>query len=234
MRPPWTSGSGAGSSGLRVELVPGEPAVGAEVELLQGRAAVGGDGGQRLDRGRVGQRPRGASGGLGGSRRLDPRRDPARDPLAGPGGAEQRGRVGCPPVGGDRPGQLVLRGRFGDGMDHLRQVAPAGDRLLDRVGDLAVRRVEQPADVVEQRRARLGGAVLVAVAVGEEEPLAGQRQAGVEEVALLGLGVAARVEPQRARWASERKGSPPRSRRGNSPSCSEPTKTWSKRPARSR
>src|SRR6185312_12096585 len=37
---------------------------------------------------------------------------------------------------------------------------------------------------------------LVAVAVGEEEPAARQRQADAEEVALLGFGVAARVEAE--------------------------------------
>src|SRR6185437_16738008 len=48
----------------------------------------------------------------------------------------------------------------------------------------------------EQRRARLGGSVLVAVAVGEEEPPTGERQADAEEVALLRFGVAARVEAE--------------------------------------
>ena len=66
-------------------------------------------------------------------------------------------------------------------------------------------RVEQAADIVKQRRARLGGAALIAVAVGEKEPATGQREADVEEVALLGVGVAARRQPERGALALREK-----------------------------
>jgi hypothetical protein len=43
--------------------------------------------------------------------------------------------------------------------------------------DLALVRLEQLPDVAEEGGGRLGGAVLVAVAIGEEEALFRQRQA---------------------------------------------------------
>ena len=49
-------------------------------------------------------------------------------------------------------------------------------------------------DLVQEGRGRLGGAVLVADPVGEEELSARQRQAGVEQVALLDLGLAQRAQ----------------------------------------
>ena len=64
---------------LRVELVAGEPAVGAGVEELQRGAAVGGDGGERLDHGGVGQRPRRPRGRLGAARGGDAVGDGLRD-----------------------------------------------------------------------------------------------------------------------------------------------------------
>lgn len=99
---------------------------------------------------------------------------------------------------GERSGELVRRGRFGQRGDHVGEASDAGDPVLDRVGAAVGRwrRGEQGAHLLEQRRARFGGAVLVAVTVGEEEPAAGKRQADGEEVALLGFGVAARVEPE--------------------------------------
>lgn len=94
--------------------------------------------------------------------------------------------------------ELIDGGRFRERRDHVGEAAHAGDPVLDRVGAAIGRRRrgEQGAHLLEQRRARFGGAILVAVAVGEEEPAAGQRQADGEEVALLGFGVAARVEPE--------------------------------------
>ena len=91
--------------------------------------------------------------------------------------------------------------------EHPGQVPRDRQLRLDRVGlPVSGRRIEQAAHLVEEGRARLGDAVLVAVAVGEEEPSVGQRQAGVEEVALLGVGVAPRLEAEREalRFGEER------------------------------
>ena len=57
-------------------------------------------------------------------------------------------------------------------------------------------RLQQSADVVEEWGGRLGAAVVVAVSPGEEEPSPRQRQAGVEQVALLGLVGVARLEAE--------------------------------------
>ncbi len=173
---------------LRVELVVGEPAVGAGVEELQRGAAVGGHGGQRIEHRRVGQRARRPRGRLGPARRRQSRAQAVRQLALDRGAGHQRLGVGDRPVGGERPRQLVLRGRLGERVDHAGQVAAAGRDLGPGL--------EQALQLVEQRRARLGGAVLVAVAVAEEEGAAGQREAGAEEVALLGLALAAGVEAE--------------------------------------
>src|SRR4029077_12651165 len=102
--------------------------------------------------------------------------------------------VGAGTVCRQRPRQLVLRGCLGQGGDHLRQVAGHGELLVERIGAGAGGGGgEERPHVIDQRRAGGGGTVLVAVAGGEDEALTGEREAGVEEVALLGLGVAAGV-----------------------------------------
>ena len=189
---------GDGIEQLRVELMAGEPAIGAEVEFLERGAAVGGDGGKRLQRCRIGQRAGSAGGGLGAPRFADPSDDRRRQLGFDSDPGQQRRRVGPGTVRGERPRQLVRRRRLGQRRDHLRQVPRNRDLLLQRVGRGPVGSGgEQRPHVVDQRRAGRGAAVLVAVAVGEDETAAGQGEAGVEEVALLGLGVAARVEAER-------------------------------------
>ena len=183
---------------LRAQLVGDKPAVGADVEQLQGGAAVGGDGGQRRDHGGVAQRPRCPRGRLGPACGLDATRDPGAESALDADTGQQRARVGAGAIGGDGPCQGVLGGRFGRRVDDPGEVADPDDRRLDRVGGGAVgSRRQQGADIVEQGRARLGAAVLVAVSVGEKEALAGQRQADAEQVALLGLAVAPGLEPER-------------------------------------
>src|SRR5262249_19493746 len=96
----------------------------------------------------------------------------------------------------DRARQLVLRRGLRRQEHRLREPPSAADRLLERVGALGRRRwAEQAAHLVDEGRARLGGAVLVAGAVGGGEALAGAGDAGVEEVALVGVLVAPRIEP---------------------------------------
>ena len=92
---------------LWVELVPGEPAVGADVELLQGGAAVGGDLGERVERRGVAQRPRSARGRLGAAGAGDPGGDLRRQLRFDPDLGQQSRRVGSGPMGRQRPRQLV-------------------------------------------------------------------------------------------------------------------------------
>ena len=199
MMPPWTSGSGGGSSGCGVELVGDEPAIGADVEVLQSGAPVSVDAAERREDRRVRERSGGPRRSLGATGGLQPEPDPVGPRLIGAGERQQPVGVGLRPLRGDRPRKLGLRGRVADPVDDLGQVAAADVVLLDPL--------EQAFDLVKQRRGRFGGAVLVAVAVGEEEPAPGERQAGVEEVALLRLGVASRLQAESSRCASERKGS---------------------------
>jgi len=113
-------------------------------------------------------------------------------------GGEEGADVGFRAVGGEGAGELVGGGGFGQRGDHVSEATLAGDCRLDRVRGAVRgwRRGERRPHLLDQRRARFGGPVLVAVAVGEEEAAARQRQADGEEVALLGFGVAARVEAE--------------------------------------
>ena len=166
---------------------------------------------RRATRARPGWRA-GPGAPLGGLRAASGGEPVEQARLRGPPDAdrrEERRAVGRGPVGGERARQLVLGGRLASGWttrvrSRLRVIASStgSDCAPSGAGASSAR------TLVEQRRARLGAAVLVAVAVGEEEPPAGQRQADVEEVALLGVGVAARLQAERGalRFGEERVG----------------------------
>ena len=112
---------------LGVELVVDEPAVGADVEALERRAAVGRDRAERLDHGRVRERPRRPGRRLGRARPREPRGEPLAEPSSGAAATrEQRVGVGARPAGGDRPRQLVLGRRVAEAVDDLGEVAAAG------------------------------------------------------------------------------------------------------------
>ena len=230
---PGPGRAAAGSSSWR-----DEPAVGADVEPLQGRAAVGAHAG----RGR--SSTAGLASGPGARLAASAARavlEPGPDALAGlrrdTCSGEQRCRLrprhrGRRSTGPARSPTAPRRGRGRPAPGPARRVsfASTGSGLA-----VAERRLEQSADVVEEgrarprrrrsrrcrgRRGRAGGWA----APGRRGRGSAPRHRGRG-------GARARA---RARCASERNGSSPRSRRGNSPSCSEATKTCSKREARRR
>ena len=178
-----------------------EPAVGAEVEPLEGRSAVGADSTERLDHRLVGERARRAGCALGLRGGIQASPEPVSHLALGAGDREQGAAIGSRPVGGDGARQLALRRSVGHRVHDRGQVPAPGSRR-ERIRALRVvscrrARFEQPAQVVEQRGGRLGGAVLIAVAIGQAEAAARQGEAGVEQIALLRLAVAARLQPQR-------------------------------------
>jgi hypothetical protein len=95
--------------------------------------------------------------------------------------AERGGAVHAPATAGDGPGEAAdvrrLRGR----RHRALRPAPADEALLrrSRIGR------DQVEDLVDERRARQGGAVLVARLPAQIEALRRSRDAGVEQVALL-------------------------------------------------
>ena len=232
-RRPGGGGRGSGRAAAG-QLVGDEPAVGADVEALEGRAAVGGHRGQGLDHRRVRERPRRPAGGLGAparpaaprsARRRRPRRPPRRAgrPCRHPGPWPRSRAPARSPRAPRRSGGRPGRGRG------------RGSSRLDRVGSLAVRRrVEQAADVVEQRgagprprrsrrcRGRRGRA-----SCGAAPGRRGRGSAPRRRRRAAASGPEIRAGRRRGRG---RRRAP---RRGNSPSWREATKTWSKRPARS-
>src|SRR5436309_1250118 len=165
-----------------------EPAIGADVEALQGGAAVGVDVAEGGDYGGIRERAGGASSDLGatGIRQSTP--DPIGNLIRGPGNLEQRLRIRPRAGDGDRPRQLGLRGCVGNAMDYLGQAAALR---------LALDWLQHLADVFDEGRGCLSAAVLVAVAIGEEEPAPRQRQADVKQVALLGVAVVAGLQAER-------------------------------------
>ena len=94
----------------------------------------------------------------------------------------------APASGPARPRSARSAGAKAD-LVQARGREPAPARAGPPPPDPRGRRVEQAADLGEQRRRLFGTAALVAVPAGEPEALARQGQAGVEEVALLGLGL---------------------------------------------
>ena len=197
MRPPWTSGSGVGSSGCG-------PARGRRTSGRSRRRSPRGSCRRRRATSPSAAITAGFESGPGArvaasarSRRGQPRGSSrSRDLPSAPATPSRAAGSALAPRAA-----IARASSVSEGASAMRWTTRARSRPrvigLDWVGSSSRRRrVEQPADIVEERGAGFGDAVLVAVAVGEEKPLAWQRQAGMEQIALLGVGVAPRLQAQ--------------------------------------